>query len=193
MTTAKEDIDRLMALAVDRLEDGPERQALLSRADDLSDLPADLLRDDKDDTSDEKPVNIKDMSIPQKIKLAMFGNKSARTTLLRDPNRMIQLFVLDNPRISDTELMDIAKNNQVDEQVLRTLAGNAQWMKNYSMKLTICMNSKVPVDISLKWFKFLTDKDLVAISRSKNVPSVLATQARKLHEKRHKKAGGGGE
>lgn len=185
---SKSEIDRLMALAVDKLEDGPERQALLAKGD-LSDLPSELLGDDEEE--DEKPVMIKDMSIPQKIKLAMFGNKAARGALLREPNRMIQLFVLDNPRITDGELTDIAKNSQVDEQVLRTLASNSQWMKSYSMKLTVCLNPKVPLDISLKWFKFLTDKDLQNIARSKMVPSVLATQARKLLEKKQKKAGGG--
>ena len=38
---------------------------------------------------------IKEMTIPQKIKLALFGNQTARTILLRDSNRIIPMFVLD--------------------------------------------------------------------------------------------------
>lgn len=189
-----EDLNRLRELAMQRLEDGPERRALLSsRPDDLDALPKELLKEDSG-PSDETVINIRDMSMAQKIKLAMFGNKAARTTLLRDPNRLIQMFVLDNPRISDNELADIAKNTSVDEAVLRAVAGNTSWMKPYSMKLTICTNPKVPVDVTLKWFKFLTDKDLMNLARSKNIPQVLSTQCRKLYEKRKEKQGArGGE
>lgn len=187
----KSDIDRLEKLAMERLEEGPERQALLARMD-AEDLPRDLLKADGEDNPDaDKVLSIRDLSIPQRIKLAMFGNKAARIALLRDPNRMVQMFVLDNPRISDGEIYDVAKNTNVDEAVLRAVASNAQWMKGYAMKLAVCMNPKMPVDVTLKWFKYLTDKDLVMLSRSKNVPQVLASQARKLSEKRVKKASGG--
>ncbi len=191
----KADIERLEKLALERLEDGPERQALLANTD-LSELPKALL-DPDDDEEDEQSlqkkaqINLRDLSIPQRIKLAMFGNKAARIGLLRDPNRMVQLFVLDNPRISDGEVSDVAKNTNVDEAVLRAVANNSQWMKGYTMKLLVCNNPKMPVDVTLKWFKFLTDKDLVNLSRSKNVPQVLASQARKLSEKRVKKNSGG--
>lgn len=191
----KADIERLEKLALERLEDGPERQALLANAD-LSELPKALLDPDEDEQDEQSlqkkaQINLRDLSIPQRIKLAMFGNKAARIGLLRDPNRMVQLFVLDNPRISDGEVCDVAKNTNVDEAVLRAVANNSQWMKGYTMKLLVCNNPKMPVDVTLKWFKFLTDKDLVNLSRSKNVPQVLASQARKLSEKRMKKNSGG--
>src|SRR5690349_21678718 len=44
------------------------------------------------------------MKVGEKLKLALKGNKEARTILVRDSNRLIQRFVLQNPRISDEEI-----------------------------------------------------------------------------------------
>src|SRR5258708_2469767 len=108
--TRKSDVDRLRELAMERLEGGPERRALLAEpVGDISDLPEDLLKEEEEEAkedpnvTDAKAIKAADMTIPQKIKLAMFGNKTARTLMLREPNRLIQLFVLNNARITDGE------------------------------------------------------------------------------------------
>lgn len=128
---------------------------------------------------------IKEMTIPQKIKLALFGNQSARTILLRDSNRIIPMFVLDNPKITDNEIVEISKNNQLDEQILRSIGNNLQWMKSYQIKFNLVCNAKTPLDISLRWLKFIKDKDLRQLARSKSVPQVIASQARKMVEQKN--------
>ncbi len=131
---------------------------------------------------------IGEMGIPEKIKLALFGNQTARTLLLRDTsNRQIPLLVLENPRITDVEIMEIAKNPNMDERVLRAIGADGNRMKSYSLKLAIVSNPKVPVDVSLKWLKHIRDRDLRFLSRSKNVPQVINTQSRKLIQKRSDK------
>lgn len=143
--------------------------------------------DDNDETNPEKEANIfkllQGMKLPQRVKLALFGNRSARQILLKDSNRMVQMMVLQNPRITENEICDAAKNTNTDDQVLRNIAGNSQWMKSYQMKSSVVFNAKTPVDISIKWVKFLNPSDLKKLSKSKNIPQVLATQARKLSEK----------
>ena len=129
---------------------------------------------------------VKDLSIPQKIKLALFGNKMARSFLIRDTNRQVPLFVLQNPQLNEEEVVDFARNSNLDDSVLRYIANHPSWMKNYAIKLNIVANARVPVDLSLRWLKYLQERDLRNLARSKNVPSVIATQARKLLEKRDK-------
>lgn len=148
-------------------------------------FPAELIDDSA--AEDELRIDqmIREMTIPQKIKLALFGNKTARAFLLRDNStKTIPLLVLKNPRITETEINEIAKNTTVDEQVLRALAGDSTWMRNYSMKLSIVSNPKVPVDVALKWVKHIQQRDLRRLSRSKNLSQVVVAQCRKLLEKR---------
>ena len=47
-------------------------------------------------------TQMRDMTIPQKVKLALLGNSVARMLLISDPNRMIQEAVLKNPRLGPT-------------------------------------------------------------------------------------------
>ncbi len=125
---------------------------------------------------------INDLTIPQKIKLALFGNQTARGLLIRDKNRVIPMFVLQNARITENELFEFARNTNLSDAVLRVIAGNPEWMKTYRMKFAVCSNPKMPIDVSVKWVKFLQKQDLRRLSKSKNIPQVVANQARKLIE-----------
>jgi len=167
------------------------------RGEDEIEIPKELLAEGSDgETSDgeeldEESANlfalINEMSIAEKIKLALFGNKLARGVLVRDSNRQVSLVVLQNNRLTEGEVVEFAKNSNLDEQIHRNIASNSTWMKNYDMKLAVVTNPKVPIDISMKYVKFLNDRDLKKLSRSKNIPSVISTQCGKMTEKRSKK------
>ena len=53
-------------------------------------------------------------------------------------------------------------------------------MKNYHIKLGFVQNPKAPMGIVLRLLGHLTEKDLQKLAKSKNVPSVIATTAKKL-------------
>ena len=188
------DIDRLFTLLFDEIGDEVDADTLAAIASlkdgtDQTELDEELTKDDPDAAAD--PVKsdnlykmVKDATIPQKIKLAMFGNMAVRGMLIRDTNRMIPQFVLQNPRISDNEINEFARNTNLDEAVLREIGNNSTWMKSYINKLNLCFNPKVPVDISMKWIKHLSVGDLAKLGKSKNVPQLIATQSRKLADQR---------
>src|SRR5258706_10436649 len=50
------------------------------------------------------------MTVSERIKLALHGNREARALLLRDSNKLIRRFVLKNPRVNDDEIIAVAKN-----------------------------------------------------------------------------------
>ena len=150
-------------------------------------VPAELLKESPDSAKSQSMAElIRAMKGPQKIKLAMFGNRTVRSLLIRDSIRQIPLFVLQNAKLTEDEVAEFSRNSNLDESVLREIANNPQWMKSYQIKLNIVSNPRVPLDLSLRWLKFIQERDLRILSRSKNVPSVIANQSRKLLEKREK-------
>lgn len=155
-----------------------ELLAMLDARDDIV-IPNDLTHEDdnNEDEAKSKSLNsiIAGLTLPQKIKLSMRGNKATRTILLRDKNHLVPKFVLGNPQITEDEIAELARNPNTNEEVLRIIANNSKWMRGYMVKLSIVSNPKVPLDISTKWVKFLKDRDLRQLSRSKNIPQVLAT------------------
>lgn len=155
---------------------------ILEGRDDII-LPSYLLEESGEDTK-EKAVSmlnfISSLSAPKKMKLAVTGNKAVRAVLLRDRSRQIPLLVLENPQISEEEVAELARSTNADETVLRSIAGSNKWMKHYSIKLAIVSNPKVPLDISIKWAKFLKDNDLKRLSKTKSIPQALATQCLRI-------------
>lgn len=123
---------------------------------------------------------IQDMPVPDKIKLAMTGDKEARSILLKDSNKQVQEAVLDSPRISDTEIVAVANSRNVPEEILRKIAINRQWMKNYQVRVALANNPKTPLPMGLKIIGTLMIADLKRLSKNKGVSSVLSAAAQRF-------------
>jgi hypothetical protein len=122
----------------------------------------------------------------QKIVLALKGGKEERTLLIREANRMIQVNVMHNGRISEGEVAFIAQMRSVNEEVLRIIATNREWMKKYPVVKNLVMNPKTPLGLALNAFKRLIDQDLKILEKDKNVPEVLRREVRRYLTTRHR-------
>jgi len=120
------------------------------------------------------------MGVADRIKLAFLGSREAREILVRDPNKLIALAAVKSPKVQDTEIESISKSRAVCEDVLRQIASTKEWVKSYSVKVNLVGNSKTPVPIALNLLTHLREYDLRRIAKSKDVSSVVATQARRL-------------
>lgn len=130
---------------------------------------------------------IKEMSMGQKVKLALSGNKSSRELLVKDANKIISLAVLKNPRITEDEVLKVANTKGTPEDLLRQIARNKEWIKSYSIKMGMISNPKTPLAISIKLMDSLYENDLHKIAKSKNIPSALASSARRKLDMKAKK------
>jgi len=122
---------------------------------------------------------ISGMNVAKRIALAMKGTREERSVLIRDPNRIVTAAVLSSPKMNDTEVAGIAKMANVSEDVLRIIATNRAWLKNYSVMLALAKNPKTPVALSMNILGRLNEKDLKMISTDRNVPDVLRATARR--------------
>ncbi|MBI5902286.1 MAG: hypothetical protein HZB84_02240 [Deltaproteobacteria bacterium] len=130
---------------------------------------------------------VQSLSMAQKVKYALCGNKSARELLIKDRNKMVAYAVLKNPGITDDEVLRVVMTKGTTDDVLRHIARNKEWIKSYNIRLGVATNPKTPLTISIKMLDFLYEKDLAKLAKSKNVPSVLASSARKKIESKVKK------
>ncbi|BDU77385.1 hypothetical protein [Mesoterricola sediminis] len=123
----------------------------------------------------------------QKIMLAIKGGKEERTFLIREANRLIQVNVVRNPRITEGEVAFIAQMRTVNEEVIRVIAANREWLKKYPIVKALVLNPKTPIAISLNLFKRLVDLDLKLLMRDKGVTEVLRREAKRyLESKMHR-------
>jgi len=133
-------------------------------------------------TTEELPLpkRILEMGVPEKIRLALTGDKEARGLLSREPNKLILGYLLQNPRITETELIGIAKNKSLPEEILLMVTKKKEWMKKYPIRLAVTQNPKTPLPVALKLLFTLRDLDLRRIGRSKDVSVHLSASARRI-------------
>jgi hypothetical protein len=120
------------------------------------------------------------MNVAQRLKLALRGNRDARTLLARDNNKVIRRFVLNNPMITEEEIINIARDRNSTEDVLRFISERGEWMKSYGVRRALATNPKTPLVIAQRQLATLLIQDLARIAKSKDIPQAVVIQARKM-------------
>jgi len=129
---------------------------------------------------------LQQLSIVQKVKLARLGNGQARGLLIRDRNKIVSTAAILSPKITDNEVIGYAQSRNLSDEVLRIIANNRTWTRNYKVKLALVTNPKCPQTMALRFVPHLHESDLRALMRSRDVHANVATQARRLLTKKGK-------
>jgi hypothetical protein len=124
------------------------------------------------------------MTVAQRVQFAMKGGPEARRTLIRDNNKVVQRAVLQSPRLTDQEVEAFAATSSLTDEILRLIANNRNFRKNYTVVRNLINNPKTPLDISLHMLPILNPIDLKRLTTNKNIPETLRTAANKLHRTR---------
>lgn len=116
----------------------------------------------------------------EKIQLALRGSRDIRTILLRDANKEVMLAVLENPKITDSEIELLARQQTTPIELIRAISQKKEWMRTYSIIHALVSNSKTPINISLKHIHNLRTKDLSLLEKNRNIPDAVRATAKKI-------------
>jgi hypothetical protein len=152
-------------------------------------LPDELLRELGLDSAQARNLFnlIQQMTIGERLKLALKGGRDARAILIRDSNKIVQRFVLENPRLTEDEVAGLCKNRNTDSDVLRMVGENREWTRNYQIRLGLTQNPKTPIALALTFVGGLIERDVRMLAKSKNVSGAVASKARRLLVERSKR------
>lgn len=130
------------------------------------------------------------LEVADKIKMAMIGDKEWRTILIKETNKLVQAAVMKNPRITDGEVLQMAKNKSSSDEIIRLILLNKEWLKNYEIRKALVTHPKTPLPKALRFVGGLAMKDIKDLARSRQVSNIIANAARRELEQRVKKTGG---
>ncbi|HEY5242860.1 MAG TPA: hypothetical protein VIJ22_15380 [Polyangiaceae bacterium] len=122
---------------------------------------------------------IKAMSSPEKMQLALHGDRTARFLLLKDVSKGVQTFLLQNPRITLDEIRYIAGYRQANPDVLVTIAGHRDWGQNQGVLAALVRNPKTPTMTAVKLLDKVAATELRRLAKSTEVPRAVQAAARK--------------
>ena len=81
-------------------------------------------------------------------------------------------------------MVALSKSRQVSSDVLRHIAKNRDWMKNYEVQQGMVANPKCPQAIAITLIKNMRLGDLGSLARNTNVPAVIRTTAKQLWDQK---------
>jgi hypothetical protein len=116
----------------------------------------------------------------QKIVLALKGGKEERSILMRETNRLIQVNVVRNGRITEGEIAYIAQMRTVHEEVIRIISNNREWMRKYQVMKNLVSNPRTPLPIAMNLLKRVNEFDLKLMSNDRNIAETLRREAKRI-------------
>jgi hypothetical protein len=124
-------------------------------------------------------AEIDEMSVNQKMQLAMRGDRTARSLLLKDPNKNIQSFIIQNPRITLDEVKYLAGYRQANADVLNAIAAHRDWTQNPGVVSALVRNPKTPGPTAVRMMEKLPMAEIRRLAKSNDSPPAVAAAARK--------------
>lgn len=126
------------------------------------------------------------MPVAEKIKMGLTGDKEWRNLLIRESNKLVSSAVLKNPRITEGEVLMVAKSRTTSEELIRLILLNREWTKLYDMKKALVEHPRTPLQDAIRFMTFLSEKDLRDLAKSRNVTQAITNNARRiLMSKKH--------
>ncbi|HWR16380.1 MAG TPA: hypothetical protein VN577_16275 [Terriglobales bacterium] len=127
---------------------------------------------------------IASMTVGERVQLAMKGNREERYILIRDGCKVVSSAVLECPKLTDQEAETFAAMKNVQETVLRGIAGKRKFMKLYPVVRALSSNPRCPLDVALPMLKNLLVQDLRNLSMNKNVSDTLRKVSFKMFKEK---------
>ncbi|MCC6163397.1 MAG: hypothetical protein IT182_08615 [Acidobacteria bacterium] len=138
-------------------------------------MAAEALPDDEE----EAHQLLTSLPVPKKLKLATLGRREQRAILIRDPNRLVSTAVLASPKLTETEVENFSRMQNVSDEVLRIIGTSRVWTKNYTVVSSLVRNPRTPTAISLPLLGRLAERDVKGLTVNRNVPESVRLAARK--------------
>lgn len=124
------------------------------------------------------------MTVKDRVKLGMKGDREARAILIRDSNKIVASAVIHNPRITEHEVEGISAMRTVSDEVLRLIALNRAWARSYPIIHNLARNPRTPIGTAITILPRIRAKDLQSISQNRNVSEGVRRQALRLAQTR---------
>lgn len=125
-------------------------------------------------------MQIRELSMNEKQRLARYGRKTARQLLIREANKNLHMMVFRNPKITLDEVAEYTKIPSLSQEALKMAAQNRSWTSSRQVALNIVRNPSTPLPVALNLMPRLSTQDLRVIARSTSVRMPVANHAKKL-------------
>lgn len=126
-------------------------------------------------------VKIRTLPVAARMRLARGATPLLRRILIRDQNANVALAIMKFSPITESEVERIALSRVVVDEVLTHIATSKSWIRRYKVVFSLCQNPRTPLNVSIRLLPRLSARDLLHLSRSRNVSDSVRSRALRLY------------
>lgn len=112
----------------------------------------------------EEEVRMEHLTLGERRALSKTNLKDNLDRLLSDPDPVVIGNILDNPRITEREVLKIASKRPGSPEILRLVGAHRVWSRRYAVQKAVVLNPYSPPRIAIALLEFLRTPDLAAVA-----------------------------
>ncbi|MBZ0114410.1 MAG: hypothetical protein K8J08_18250 [Thermoanaerobaculia bacterium] len=120
------------------------------------------------------------LAVGERMHLARKASPRLVQALGRDPNPRVCQALLENPRLTEGQIMPWISRDNSNAQILRVVARNPRWGVRYPIRVALCSNPKTPVDVALSLLPHLKRADQLKVGQDRRLPPPVRRRAELL-------------
>jgi hypothetical protein len=117
------------------------------------------------------------LTLGERKALARTHRRDLIMHVVRDPHPDVVEVLLDNPHVTERDVVVVSSQRPVPPPTLERVAGHPRWRRRYRIKLALVLNPYTPVHVALRLVTTLRPKDLRSIRDDPSLVAVLREQA----------------
>lgn len=134
----------------------------------------------------EEPLQVPDfgrgrpITLGERKSLARGRDRDLLARVLRDPSPDVIRILLDNPALTEPDVVRLCAQRPVAPEVLREVFRNTRWIVRYGVRRALVKNPFCPVDVGLQLAAHLTHPDARTIVASPELADPLRDACRRI-------------
>jgi hypothetical protein len=118
------------------------------------------------------------VSLGERKSLARRNDREWIARVIRDPHPAVMRILLQNPRLTETDVLRLAARRPVASDVLREVFRCPRWIVRYPIKVALTLNPYTPLDVALQLAPLLHEQDLKRVLAAADLPPQLQAACR---------------
>lgn len=138
---------------------------------------------------EEEFIRMEQRTLGERRALSKSNLKKNIEMLLTDPDPIVVTNLLNNPRITEREVLKIASKRPNSGQILKLLALHGKWSKRYEVAKAVTLNPYTLPRVSIALLEKMLTQDLKAIAEDGTIHPEVRAAAKDLFSSRKKGKG----
>ena len=124
-----------------------------------------------------RPTDSRPLTLGERKALARTHRRDKLTLLIRDPHPQVVAIVLDNPHITEQDVVKMASARPAVPESLAKIAVHSRWSVRHAVKRALVLNPSTPLADAIRIATTLRAPELAELANDHSLPETLRKHA----------------